>query len=307
MSYAPAIDVRPSTILFATDFSQASEKPLRHALVIARHYGSKLYLTHVVSSMGFTLNGPEAVEAATSAVWRDARILETDLIASGALTGIRHDIIIRRGRIWEQLQTVIDLEHVDLVVVGTHGRRGFRKAVLGSVAEEVFRHAPCPVLTVGPSASENSPVENPVPRPILFATDFSESSLNALAYAVSFSNERRVPLILLHVVNSVPMPPGSRWYMASDILRLRENSRSEKLEQLRILVPRTQLLCKPEFAVRFGAPAEEILRAAAELAVDGVVLSVNRAGYPGVAAHANWKTAYEVVCRATCGVLTVRS
>lgn len=79
----PAVDIRLKSALIATDFSEASEKRLRHALAIARHYGSKFYLAHVISSPGFTLVGPEAVIAATEAGWRDARQLEG---TSGALS-----------------------------------------------------------------------------------------------------------------------------------------------------------------------------------------------------------------------------
>jgi len=83
---APTADLRLKSILVATDFSEASEKTLRHALAIARHYGAKFYLVHVVSSLGFTLVGPDAVSAATEAVWRDARQLEDDLAGRSART-----------------------------------------------------------------------------------------------------------------------------------------------------------------------------------------------------------------------------
>ena len=73
-------DIHLKSVLIATDFSEASEKALRHALAIARHYGAKFYLVHVVSSLGFTLVGPDAVIAAIDAVRRDARQLEDDLI-----------------------------------------------------------------------------------------------------------------------------------------------------------------------------------------------------------------------------------
>ena len=63
-------DIELKSVLIATDFSEASEKALRHALAIARHYGAKLYLAHVVSSLAYTLVGPDAVVAATDAVSR---------------------------------------------------------------------------------------------------------------------------------------------------------------------------------------------------------------------------------------------
>lgn len=84
---APAADLQLKSILVATDFSEASEKALRHTLAIARHYGAKFHPVHVVSSLGFTLVGPDAVSAAAEAVWRDARKLELLLFDLGNIEG----------------------------------------------------------------------------------------------------------------------------------------------------------------------------------------------------------------------------
>jgi nucleotide-binding universal stress UspA family protein len=98
-------DIQLKSVLIATDFSEASEKALRHALAIARHYGAKLYLAHVVSSLAYTLVGPDAVVAATDAVSRDARQLEDHLVRIGALAGLPHEIVVRQvlfGKSWKQ-------------------------------------------------------------------------------------------------------------------------------------------------------------------------------------------------------------
>ncbi len=89
-------DIPLKSVLIATDFSEASEKALRHALAIARHYGAELYLAHVVSSLAFTLVGPDAVNAVTDAVCREARQLEDQLVQSGALADLPHEIIVRQ-------------------------------------------------------------------------------------------------------------------------------------------------------------------------------------------------------------------
>jgi len=120
-------------VLLATDFSEASAKPLRHALAIARHYHAKFYLVHVVSSLGFTIAGAQAKGMVSDAVERDARQLEQSLLASGALAGLKHEFIIREGDIWTELDGVIRQKNVDLVVVGTHGRGTLEKLLLGSV------------------------------------------------------------------------------------------------------------------------------------------------------------------------------
>jgi nucleotide-binding universal stress UspA family protein len=306
---APAADLQLKSILVATDFSEASEKALRHALAIARHYGAKFYLVHVVSSLGFTLVGPDAVSAAAEAVWRDARKLEDDLVQRGALAGLRHEAIVRQGNVWEELEKVVRQEEVDLVVIGTHGRRGLGKLLLGSVAEQVFRHADCLVLTVGPGSFQENPVESTrAIRPFLFATDFGEASLHALPFAISSANHFGAKLVLLHVVASVPMPEGPRWYSPGDVTQMRENERMASLGRLEELTAQNaELKVKPEFMVEFGLPGEMILQAADTLKADGIIMGLRRSAHIGTASHMPWATAYEVVCRASCPVLTVRN
>ena len=304
----PAVDILLKSVLIATDFSEASEKPLRHALAIARHYGAKFYLLHVVTSLGFTLVGPDAVSAATEAVWRDARQLEGTLIQSGSLAGLRHEVIVCQGDVWKELEKVVRQEQVDLLVIGTHGRRGFGKLFLGSVAEQIFRHADCLVLTVGPGSFPSSPVESArAIRPFLFATDFGGASLHALPYAISSANHFGAKLILLHVLPAVLMPEGFRRYTPGDVMQMRESARMASLRRLEELTTQyAELALKPEFMVEFGFPAEKILQAADTLKVDAIIMGLHRSTHIATASHMPWATAYEVVCGAGCPVLTVR-
>ena len=305
---AAPVNIAVKSVLLATDFSKASEKPLRHALAIARHYGAKFYLAHVVSALGFTLTGPDVVIAVTDAAWRDARQLEEDLVQRGALAGLRHEVIIRQGDVWEQLEKLVRQEQVDLLVIGTHGRRGIGKLLLGSVAEQIFRHADCMVLTVGPSSLPEVPIESRrAIRPFLFATDFGAASLHALPFAISSANHFGTKLVLLHV-SAVPVPEGSRWYTAADVMRMRENTRIASLRRLDELASQyTELEIKPECRVEFGTPAEMILQVAETLNTDAIIMGLHRSAHIGAASHMPWATAYEVVRGANCAVLTVRS
>ena len=302
-------DIHLKSVLIATDFSEASEKALRHALAIARHYGAKFYLVHVVSSLGFTLVGPDAVIAAIDAVRRDARQLEDDLIRSGALAGLRHEIIVCHGNVWEEVEKIVRREQVELVVIGTHARRGLGKLFLGSVAEQVFRHAECLVLTVGPGSMQDSPVGSTrAIRPFLFATDFGGPSLRALPYAVSSANHFGTKLVLLHVLPVVTMAEGSSLPTAGDVMRTREKARMASLQRLEELTSQSaKLAVKPEFMVEFGLPGEKILQAADTLKADGIILGLHRSAHIGTASPMPWATACEVVCRARCPVLTVRN
>ena len=118
--------------------------------------------------------------------------MEDNLAKRGTLAGVRHEVIVRQGDLWVELEKIIDQEHVDMVVIGTHGRHGLGKLVLGSVAEQIFRHADCLVLTVGPGSFQDAPFDGSrVIRPFLFATDFGVASRHALPYAISFANHFR--------------------------------------------------------------------------------------------------------------------
>jgi nucleotide-binding universal stress UspA family protein len=302
-------DLQLKSVLIATDFSEASEKALRHALAIARHYGAKLYLAHVVSSIGFTLAGPEAVNTVTEIVWRDARQLEARLLQSGALASLRHEIIVCQGNVWEELEKVVRQEQVELVVIGTHARRGLGKLLLGSVAEHIFRHSECLVLTVGPGSLQDSPVDGSrAIRPFLFATDFGEPSLRALPYAISSANHFGTKLVLLHVLAAAPTPEGVNRPTAGDVMQTRENARMTSLRQLAELVSQSaKLAAEPAYLVEFGSPSEKILQTASNLKADAIILGLHRSGHIDAKTHLPWATAYEVVCGASCSVLTVRN
>jgi nucleotide-binding universal stress UspA family protein len=307
---APTVNLRLKSVLIATDFSQASEKPLSHALAIARCFGARFYLAHVVSSLGFTLAGPGAIAAAEEAASRDAAQLEDDLVRSGAMAGLQHHVVIRQGEVWPELEATIRQEKIDVVIVGTHGRRGMGKLLLGSVAEEVFRHADCLVLTVGPGAYEQPDIEIPrANRTFLLATDFGDASLHALPYAISFANQFEAKLVLLTVIPPIPMSEDLHWCTASGLAQMQDNARLAGLQRLEDLTRNGSLEVRPEFHVEFKSASpvsETILEVADRLRVDLIVMGLHRSAHIGAAAHIASTTAYEVVCRAGCPVLTVR-
>jgi len=309
-SIAPSVDSRLKSVLVATDFSKASERPVRHALAIAQHFGAKLYLTHVVSSIGYAIAGPPAQELALEASERDLQQLEKDLLADGSLVELQHEFLATKGVVWEELQSIIERQKIDLVVVGTHGRQNLSKLLLGSVAEQIFRRSNCLVLTVGPGSVQESALEKSRAfRPFLFATDFGDASLQALPHAISFANHFGAKLILLHIEPITPVPEGFHWSSTSmDVQKLRDDARLKAVGRLReILSHQVPLAVEPDFLVKFGAPGEMILHAAAEQQADLIVMGLNHTRHIDTACHTPWATAYAVVCGATCPVLTVRA
>jgi nucleotide-binding universal stress UspA family protein len=309
MSFAAsALDLDLKCVLLATDLSSASEKPLHHALVIARHYGAKLYITHVVSAAPYLMAGPEALEMGCETASQNVQQLRCELRQNGSLDGIDHEFLLRSGSIWDELRGIVLQKQIGLVVLGTHGRRGLEKLFLGSIAEEVFRNAECPVLTVGPHSYRDARLEfaNET-RTYLFATDFTEPSLCAIPHAVSFARRTRARLILLHVVPVAPIAQATRWYSASEIMLMREDARMACVRRLEQLVPPDeQVQIEIQFLVQFGVPTEKILQIALEKRVDLIILGLRRSLLVGALTHKPWATAYEIVCGAGCPVLTVR-
>jgi nucleotide-binding universal stress UspA family protein len=173
----------------------------------------------------------------------------------------------------------------------------------------IFRHADCPVLTVGPGSLTDSPVETArALRPILFATDFKEGSLHALRYAISYANHFGTKLVLLHVLPAVPMREGSHRPTADAVMDLQEHARSDRLRRLEALASQhAKLAVAPEFLVEFGSPSETILQVANRFDADAIVMGLRRTTHIGAASHLPRAVAYDVVCASSCPVLTVRN
>lgn len=305
---ASALDLGFKSVLIATDLSPASVKPLHHALAIARHYRANLYIVHVVPRDAHLMAGPEALELACEGASQEMQQLERDLIRDGSLDGLHREFIVRQGRVWAELKAIIHQKRVDLIVLGTHARRRLEKRLLGSVAEEVFRDADCPVLTVGPHSYREGRVDlTDEGRTYLFATDFSEASLRVLSHAVSLAKRTKAKLILLHVIPTAAIPNIPGWYSTSELNSVRENLRVACLKELERLAPYDgQPSVEREFVVQFGTPSEKILQAALNNRVDLIILGLRQSSPAATIPHLRWGTAYEIVCGAGCPVLTVR-
>ena len=290
-------------ILFATDFSEVSEAALRYAAAMSFRYGGMVHVVHAIPEINLvhpTAIAPATVGSLYEDPHRDAQEKMQDL--SLRLRGLPHHTYIRRGKVSEVLSGVIREHKVDLLIAGTHGRTGLGKLFLGSVAEEIFRSAVCPVFTVGPKVPRpqhrwNSEIE-PISvefRQILYATDFSSQSLAAASYAFSLAQEFRSRLILLHVIEEYDEHLHERPGPIDAAMRKLEGLESEHAD----------LRWAPEPMVEFGSPSDHILRTAAERETDLIVLGT-RPGHIEAATHLPWATAHKVVTRANCPVLTVR-
>ncbi len=297
-------------ILFATDFSPFSQAALPYLSSIAKRYGATLHVIHILApepATGVPLDSFPELDADRNA----AQSAMNALLASRPFENIEHTATIERGELWDVLAPFIKEKNIDLIVLGTHGRRGLKKLVLGSVAEQVFRLAPCPVLTIGPQATHEGTVDTSF-KTILFATDFSSGSQHALSYAVSLARANRSHLILLHAVpTSVEMLPSSmeplsaNWEVSVEIVADTLASARKQIAELISADVMREL--NPEIIVECASAAEMILSVAESKHVGLIVMGAHRASVHSVAAHLPWATASAVVCKAPCPVLTVRS
>ncbi len=285
-------------ILFATDFSPCSNAALPYALSAARRYGATLHATHVMPTKAeLILMSPESWPTVAE---QDDEIRQSYIDQlEKQLQEVPHSVLTPRGNVANALAQIIEEREIDLLVLGTHGRAGVGKLFLGSVAEEIFRRAVCPVLSVGPHVSRppNGEIQF---QHILFATDFSADSLAALPFAVSLAEEDQAQLALLHVVE----------HPAAGIADL-EQVKAYVMRRLKELVPPEaepwcHTECLLEFGRQFAPPAERILEVAGNRAADLIVLGVRKVrGKLGLATHLASTTA-EILTQAACPVLTVR-
>ena len=282
-------------ILFATDFSSAAAHAIPFVKRIAKHYDANLVVLHVRPPAVNPLTEP-AYWPTEETVRKENEELREQLLDTFA--DIRTTPLIEEGDIQSRLQEAIAKNHTDLVVIGTRGRTGLGKMLLGSVAEEIFRTVTCPVLTVGPHAGAFRGADGKI-REILYATDLASPSPAAAAYAVSLAQEFQARLILLHVIAEPKV---------GELVSAHEVTQAAK-DLLRKLVPaEAEAWCKPEFFVERGNPADRILELAHLRESRLIVLGVKpEGGVPGAATHLPNATAHKVVSHAECPVLTARS
>lgn len=276
-------------ILFATDFSKQSDVALPFALSIAHKYGSKIFATHVLTPPPLGNFPTIEVQALAAQALREAHDYAKEL--GRRLGAIPHETLLRKGEIWDELSIVAKDKHIDLIVLGTHGRAGVSKLLIGSVAERIFRQSTCPVLTVGPNVS-GEPRSVADIHTILCPIDFTPASLAAFPYAVSLAQENQARLYLMNVA-------------ATPVYDFEKSSVINRLKAL--VPPEANLWCEPKAFVESGEAADRILEQAEELGVDLIVLGIRPVStLAGTRTHLGTATAYKVVSHAICPVLSVR-
>jgi nucleotide-binding universal stress UspA family protein len=198
------------TLLFAHDFSPSSERALAYAVDLVGRTGAALHLAYVDEVPENPMSEGKR-DPLPSYKLRDrfrercqASLAPYDLSADDDRLVYHAD---RSDAVAPSLLQTAESTDADLVVMGTHGRRGVQRAIYGSVAEEVFRTAPCPVLTVRQRENEAERSADASVDRIVVPVDFSDLSRAALRYAARFAPVYDVPMKLVHAVEEPTLPP----------------------------------------------------------------------------------------------------
>jgi len=282
-------------VLFPTDGSDCAEHARHHAHYLADRFEATLHIINVEereaeladvidvreADILADLHAPQKAAAPVA----EPRVQECRVVHPTAANGILS----------------YTAEHdTNLIVMGTHGRSGLRRLVLGSVTEEVVRHAPVPVLTVGRGAKSPERMEG---GRLLVPVDFSEQQPRLLAHARELALAYGMSLTLLHVVERTSLPDVYGISMEAPgpgvLAERTEEALEERAEALR------EHGVDVRVKVRRGHPAEETLDAAEELDAD--LLAIATHGRSGVKRVLMGSVAEKVIRRAPCPVFTVKS
>jgi nucleotide-binding universal stress UspA family protein len=139
----------PRHILVPHDFSDTAQHALSLAVDLASKLGARVTVVHAYEIPSFAY--PDGVGLAAEVIGniqRAARAALEGVAARIREPGVEVQAVLREGRAWSEINSAAKEVQADLIVMGTHGRQGLARALLGSVAEKVVRTAPCPVLTV---------------------------------------------------------------------------------------------------------------------------------------------------------------
>jgi len=291
-------------ILCPTDFSVFSSRALRHAVSLARQFGAGLKVAHVIPRPS-PYAAPPFYPAVIAVDPRTRELAEAEIksfIAPAVEARVPVETEIREGDAWREILAMAEELPADLVVMGTHGRGGFERLFLGSVAEKLLRRLPCPILTV--CHEEGKTWEAPgLVRRILCATDLSASSAETVGVALSLAAKNQARVTLLHVVEELPLTGEPAFFAEAQAY-------GEQLERKAAQdLHETAQKAEAQFGVEVdewvgsGRAHKEILRMAAEERADLIVLGQGHGALDHFLFGSN---AQQVVRQATCPVLIVR-
>ena len=301
--------IRIKRILCPIDFSEMSRHAFDRAVGIARCYGATISILHVLpvpSAVPAIPYGPEGPGPfGFQTVDRELALAEIPKFLGVGLAGAVDYHILEAPSVHKEILVQTERLDADLVVVGSHGRSGFDRLFLGSVAEKILRTSEVPVMVVPPQADDAAPIGREPFQSIVLATDFSVGSEAALRYAASLAQHGAARLAIVHVVEPIPVGHDPLVGGSFDIIGYRAQLEREAVTTLKKAIPDwVRLGCETEEVVLTGKPSRQILSFAEDRRADLIVLGVH--GRNALDRLLFGSTAEQLVRRATCPVLAVR-
>lgn len=300
-----AVALRLRRILLPTDFSPAANAALPAAVKWCERFGAELHLVHVCGIAYYTpslMVSPVVIPE--SQIKKEARSHLQELAQEHA-SGLRNvRLHLGKGLPYEEICRLARELKVDLIITATRGRTGLKHLTLGSTAERVIRHAPCPVLALHspPGAAR---LRAPALRKILVPTDFSPAAAHGLSYARALATEFEARLILLHSVD-LHYYSTNPDFVLLDLPPLLAAAEKASAAELREFVEEGDWKgLKVETTLERGHPGEQVCRRAGELGADLIVTSTH--GRTGLKRVLLGSMAEYIVRHAACPVLVVPS
>jgi nucleotide-binding universal stress UspA family protein len=277
-------------ILLATDFSEFSVRALDYALGIASRYKSRLHLFHCIDPTPYSFSDPGEVQIVRDDARSELERLALDLGRQDRANNVALHVAVEAGSLPAILSHAVGDLELGLIVVGTHGRTGWRKLVLGSVAEAVLSQASCPVLSVGP-CSNRTRLQEFGPENILLAYESSHPSRLAESYALSLACKYAAPLTEVDVLEATGRITANVSQFGYKLDKKHDTLETAHLDSLRRLTSTSQ--------------SDLILDMAGQTSADLIVLAVP----PTHRFTDRFRStnAYRIICEATCPVLSVHA
>jgi nucleotide-binding universal stress UspA family protein len=286
-------------ILHATDFSESARRALRLAGYLAHHEGARLLVLHVTNPVTDAAN----VLLDDPSPDRKRQLLEQLNVEA---PGVPFETRLAFGVASTEILKTAQETGCGLIVMGTRGRTGLGRLLMGSVAEQVVRTAPCPVATVNapsgePASEAEAPPGTAAPiRTVLHPTDFSSPCAEAFRVACELAVDQSARLTVVHVIASPPVAPPNQ--PAPPVL---PEDPKGKLEELLRVAQMSAPGLHADYRVESGVAAERIVDAARQTRCDVIVMGTQ--GRTGLGRALMGSVAEQVLRTAHCPVVTVKA
>ena len=296
--------VQFNTILCATDFSDFSNHTVGYGVALAKEFGARLIICHVIDLSSVAIYG----EFQLDPVGQQNRIMEDANAQLEALAGdqpVAWEPLIAVGKPADEISRAVEEQNIDLVITATRGRSGFKRLILGSVTERLMRTLSCPLLVVrSPEHEFVTSTEQKIRlQKILVGCDFSPDSGRALDHGLSLAQEFEAELHLAHVIE----PPVQPNLLAEETLvsgEIQKDYQDQLIQKLKDMVPgEAANWCTPQTSIMEGQPYDELVKYADTRDIDMIVLGVR--GHGLVKTLFLGSTTDRVIRNSPCPVLSV--